>query len=867
MFYLPILLCMLLLLLQTSAFISKERWASEFYSRLSRFENNEAFRQNQEQSQQQILSLVANEGRQLWTRGSKDRVSFAVFFKEPASTDPNANAEAQKRHDSMRKAIKKASGHYQHISKTAGLVSITPSEAKQLSEIAFVEEVVPFVGEMKVHRDVSCSEASEEQPVGFNFMTSPSKEEELENVLQRLESAGVGQVVRDRKQIFKTTNNKETRQFGRLTSLTSPQLCEKALQAIKSESSVEWVEHYTPNRILNKWATYSSQGGGYNYYTPIWDAGLTGSGQIIGISDTGLDVNHGFFYDSSHAVPYNSISSTHRKIVTYITSVDSTDADAGHGTHVCGTAMGNTNNGDSYKGSAYDAKVAFVDIGDASEALTTPADINIDLYANMYAAGARIMSSSWGSSTNTYTTDTFNSDSFMFSNPDALVLYAAGNDGSNGEGSIVSPSVGKNVVSVGASLNDYPSWKSVTGTTSTGKYNVGSVAYFSSQGPTSNNLLKPDVLGQGYYVKSSKASSSSSAGHTSTTLKAGTSMATPLTAGNAALMRQYFTEGYYPSGKAIPSHAFTPSAALLKAALVHSGQEMDGLLSSTGSLSTISFPGYQQGYGRVQLDKVLDLDNSYSTLVWGATDDASKVLSFANVGDNYTMVFNMTSELQFLRDFKVTMAYTDEPVYPGDASLTNDIDLLVTYEGVDYYPSWTTPSADSTNTLEQIIIPSPTANSTVKVTVSCTSKLGSGSQEIGLVISGAFSGYSYNASMVFSGDDIGQDDLVSFLNKVLTVTNITYAAPVLLLILLCCIYKKWKSNKDEKRIRENRRSKHANQKHTNNRGDGQVQHEHYEHQRHSQGHTRPFKRVSDGPMPDNAVDMLQMMERGNYAHK
>ena len=48
----------------------------------------------------------------------------------------------------------------------------------------------------------------------------------------------------------------------------------------------------------------------------------------------------------------------------------------------------------------------------------------------------------------------------------------------------------------------------------------------------------------------------------------GTSMATPLTAGSAALVRQYFLNGFYPSGTATPSSAFYPSGVLVKAIML-----------------------------------------------------------------------------------------------------------------------------------------------------------------------------------------------------------------------------------------------------------------------------------------------------------
>ncbi len=48
-------------------------------------------------------------------------------------------------------------------------------------------------------------------------------------------------------------------------------------------------------------------------------AQLFGAGQIIGVSDTGIDHDHCFFHDPSTAVPFNTINKNHRKIVLYDT--------------------------------------------------------------------------------------------------------------------------------------------------------------------------------------------------------------------------------------------------------------------------------------------------------------------------------------------------------------------------------------------------------------------------------------------------------------------------------------------------------------------------------------------------------------------
>ena len=48
----------------------------------------------------------------------------------------------------------------------------------------------------------------------------------------------------------------------------------------------------------------------------------------------------------------------------------------------------------------------------------------------------------------------------------------------------------------------------------------------------------------------------------------GTSYSTPLVAGSVALIRQYFMDGYYPSGGKHSQHSFTPSGSLLKAMVI-----------------------------------------------------------------------------------------------------------------------------------------------------------------------------------------------------------------------------------------------------------------------------------------------------------
>ena len=66
---------------------------------------------------------------------------------------------------------------------------------------------------------------------------------------------------------------------------------------------------------------------------------LGGVNQIIGISDTGLDLNSVYFFDNVTITPDAASANTqHRKVVSYSTKVDATCCDFsdvldGHGTH------------------------------------------------------------------------------------------------------------------------------------------------------------------------------------------------------------------------------------------------------------------------------------------------------------------------------------------------------------------------------------------------------------------------------------------------------------------------------------------------------------------------------------------------------
>ncbi|KAI8468820.1 MAG: ATP-binding cassette superfamily [Monoraphidium minutum] len=207
---------------------------------------------------------------------------------------------------------------------------------------------------------------------------------------------------------------------------------------------------------------------------PFWapGVGLRGEGVVVGVGDSGLDMDSCYFFDPTVNVAANTksegaqgrvfASDTHRKVAYYLGRLDTNLLDGvGHGTHVCGTIAGLPYNAasdtdDPATGQAPGARIGFIDLSTtAANEVGVPDDLDRDYFPLAYARGTRIHSDSWGSSVAIYDESAASADKFLFEHPDFLAIFAAGNYGSNQDlpTTVTSPATSKNGVAVGATMS------------------------------------------------------------------------------------------------------------------------------------------------------------------------------------------------------------------------------------------------------------------------------------------------------------------------------------------------------------------------------------------------------------------------------
>lgn len=455
---------------------------------------------------------------------------------------------------------------------------------------------------------------------------------------------------------------------------------EAAVSALARMPDVRWIEE-VPEHVEDNVAAAGTLQSGAAANPAIWNQGLHGEGQVIGIIDGGqLDINHCFFQDPTNNTPRPA----HRKVLQIRNAGG--DAAGRHATFTSGCAAGDDFNlpGTApFRGGAWAARLTSGNNNDIPGTVSMLQDLNAAA-----EAGAFIHSNSWHDDTAgsgnpaTYNQTAADVDSFTWNNEDHLVLGSAGNVGEE-QGP---PGTAKNAICVGATQAD------------PNEMNFGD----GNPGPTADGRRKPDIMAPGCAIQSATVNTACGSGPwPGGGVTCATSFATPHMAAGAALVRQYFTEGFYPSGTAEPHHSFIPSGALLKAVLVASAIDMTGIAG---------YPSIQEGWGLVQLANGLFFPGSARNLrVWDQRNAGG--LFTGDVREHHIDVASNTQPL------RVALVWTDPPATAGSASpAINNLDLeVVSPDGTQTFlgnvfaagVSTTGGAADAINNVEVVLINAP----------------------------------------------------------------------------------------------------------------------------------------------------------------
>ncbi|SFJ78788.1 S8 family serine peptidase [Thermoflavimicrobium dichotomicum] len=293
----------------------------------------------------------------------------------------------------------------------------------------------------------------------------------------------------------------------------SAKLTKSQIEKLASNSDVVQVEYDEPVKALSQTANTW-----YGTAKARQDFGVTGDRDgnpttyskndiTIAIIDTGIDASH-VDLDGGKVIGWKD----------FVNNQTTPYDDQGHGTHVASIAAGSGDGNSAYKGVAPEAALVGIKVLDrngSGSMSTVTAGIDWAI-SNKDTYGIRVINLSLGTSGSSDGSDSTSQAVNRANDAGIVVAVAAGNAGP-GTKTIGSPGAAEKALTVGAMAD--PGEKG---------FNLAS---FSSRGTTADGRIKPDIAAPGYNITAAKANSTN--GYVT---YSGTSMATPFTAGTAALI-------------------------------------------------------------------------------------------------------------------------------------------------------------------------------------------------------------------------------------------------------------------------------------------------------------------------------------------
>lgn len=317
-------------------------------------------------------------------------------------------------------------------------------------------------------------------------------------------------------------------------------------------------------------------------------------------------------------------------------------------------------------------------------------------------------------------------DEIAYLSPYYLAVMSAGNDGTNnnntnpiasGYDKLTGNKTSKNTLIV-ANANDAI-------INADGSLSSVSINTSSSQGPTDDRRIKPDITGNGTGLTSTISTS-----NTATASYTGTSMASPNVAGTLLLVQQHHKN---------VTNSFMKSATLR------------GLACHTADDAGNAGPDAKFGWGLLNAKKAVETITGNGISSWISEETLTQ-------GQTYTMTVKSNGGAS--NPLIASITWTDlpgvanignQPVNDPTPVLVNDLDIRVTKDGTTTFYPWklqSSPSAlavrtgdNNVDNIEIIKIDAPTVGDYV-ITITHKGTLVTGAQNYSLIVTGIVSNFS-----------------------------------------------------------------------------------------------------------------------------
>ncbi len=424
-----------------------------------------------------------------------------------------------------------------------------------------------------------------------------------------------------------------------------------------------------------------------------------------------------------------NVKTNHNAFGTRVTAVDATDeTTALHPTHVTGTmvaagtpvtvkGMASQANARTFKWTADDAEAT-------AETLQGMLVSNHSYGVPISGSGDPLPAWYIGS----YTSDAYVWDDIAYDAPYYLAVMSAGNEGTNNDNTEpIAFGFDKLVGNKGAKNNlVVANCQDVTVTTD-GSVSGGiiSINSSSSQGPTDDFRVKPDITGNGTNV-----TSTSNSGVSATAALTGTSMAAPNVSGSLILLQQHYNN----------LHHNYMRASTLKGLACHTAD--DG-----GEVG----PDAVFGWGLLNCKKAAETLSNNGLSSWVSEENLAN-------GQVYSINVNANGTSPLI----ASITWTDVPGNINTSgvandpapALVNDLDIRITRNTTTNFP-WRLTSDpnnpairegdNNVDNVEQVKIDAPTAGQ-YTITVRHKGTLVNGGQKYSLVITGLSSSFAINST-------------------------------------------------------------------------------------------------------------------------